>query len=164
MLPIGQRYRGLDAAELHDVLLAEEAELDFPEFGVDDAWSVGCWLRRTAVEQGFGVGVAITLGDQRAFHAATQGAAALNDDWLERKFRVVRLYGHSSLAVRAQYLRDGESFETHSALDPLLYAAAGGGFPLRVRGTLVGAVGVSGLEMHDDHALLVEALRHHIKL
>lgn len=157
----GERYRTLNPQALLAELQAEEAELDFDIFGLDEAWSVGSWLRQTAVERGLGVGFAVVLGEQRAFHAGVAGAAAVNDAWLERKFRVVRHYGRSSLAVRVQYAAAGESFDRDARLDPLRYAAAGGGFPLRVRGSLVGAIGVSGLEMHDDHALVVEALRAH---
>lgn len=159
----GQLYRDLPPDELHDLILSEEAELDFPRFGVNEAWSAGSWLRSTAIKRGHAVAFAVVLGEQRAFHSGTPGAAALHDSWLERKFRVVMHYGHSTLAVRADYLRKGESFEIHSALEPLRYTAGGGAVPLRVQGTLVGAVGVSGLEMHDDHALVVEALRHHME-
>jgi uncharacterized protein (UPF0303 family) len=162
MLVTGEQYRNLEAARLYDLVLAEESELDFPAFGVDEAWAVGTWLRETAIERGLAVGFGVVLGEHRAFHAGTPGSAGLHDAWLERKFRVVHHYGHSTLAVRAHYLRQGESFETHSALDPFRYTAGGGAVPLRVRGALVGAVGVSGLEMHDDHALVIEALRHHL--
>jgi myo-inositol 2-dehydrogenase/D-chiro-inositol 1-dehydrogenase len=80
------------------------------------------------------------LGEHRIFHTSLDGSSALNDAWLERKFRVVRHYERSSLAVRAQYRADGEEFETNSLLDPMLYAAAGGAVPLRVHGSFVGAV------------------------
>lgn len=142
-------------------LLDQERELDQDRFDLDDAWAVGSWLRATALQRGLGVGIAIAFGEQRVFHAATPGSGAVNDAWLDRKFRVVRHFGHATLTVRTQYEVDGTSFEVASALDPLQYQAAGGGFPLRVRGALVGAVGVSGLEMHDDHELVVEALRAH---
>ncbi|WOQ15905.1 heme-degrading domain-containing protein [Raineyella sp. W15-4] len=161
MIDAGAGYRQLTPEELVGELAAEETDLDFVRFGLADAWAVGSWLRRVAIDRGLGVAIAVMLGEQRAFHAGVQGSAAVNDAWLDRKFRVVKHYGRSSLAVRVTYAAAGESFDTHAALDPLLYAAAGGAFPLRVQGALVGAVGVSGLEMHDDHALVVEALRAH---
>ncbi|MGW9114470.1 heme-degrading domain-containing protein [Microbacterium sp. NPDC055683] len=155
----GEGYRSLDARALLARLESEEAELDFDGFGLDTAWGLGSRLRAVAIERGHGIACAVVLGEQRVFHAAVPGSAAVNDAWLERKFRVVAHYDRSTLAVRAQYLAEGMTFETHSALDPLRYAAAGGAFPIRVRGALAGAVGVSGLEMHDDHALVVEVLR-----
>lgn len=154
-------YIGLPVDEILQVLGAEEKELDFPSFTLDDAWEVGTWLRHESMVRGHSVAISIALGGQRAFHAATAGSAALNDAWLARKFRVVEHFGHSSLAVRYTYEANGEDFATGSLLDPRDYAAAGGAFPIRVGGTLAGAVGVSGLEMHDDHALVVEALRVH---
>jgi uncharacterized protein (UPF0303 family) len=44
-------------------------------------------------------------------------------------------------------------------LDPDLYAAHGGAFPVNVRGVgVVGTVAVSGLPQLEDHALVVEVL------
>jgi uncharacterized protein (UPF0303 family) len=157
----GARYRALATDEKLRVLLDEERELDHDRFDLDDAWAVGSCIRATALERGLGVGFSIAFGEQRVFHAATPGSGAVNDAWLERKFRVVRHFAHSTLAVRTQYEVGGSTFDEAAALDPRQYQAAGGGFPLLVRGLLVGAVGVSGLEMHDDHALVVEALRAH---
>jgi uncharacterized protein (UPF0303 family) len=50
-------------------------------------------------------------------------------------------------------------FEEQSRLDPDLYAAHGGVFPVIVRGVgPVGTVGVSGLPQAEDHAFVVEQL------
>ena len=160
--PTGARYRDLRTEEKLAVLLAEEGALDLDSFDLDDAWAVGSWLRATALDRGLGVAVAVSFGEQRVFHAATPGSGAVNDAWLDRKFRVVRHFAHATLTVRTQYEAGGSTFDEAAALDPRRYQAAGGGFPLVVRGNLVGAVGVSGLEMHDDHALVVEALRAHL--
>lgn len=147
-------------AALH-AITAEERELDFDRFTVTDAWEVGSWLRARALADALPVVVSVVLGGQRAFHAAMPGTSALNDTWLERKFRVVEHFGHASLGVYYDFLTRGEEFDRSSRLDPALYAAAGGAFPIRIGGTLAGAVGVSGLEMHADHALVVDALRAH---
>lgn len=159
--PTTTPYIGQSAEEILQVLRSEESELDFPSFTLEDAWQVGTWLRHESIVRGHSVAISVVLGGQRAFHAATPGSSALNDAWLARKFRVVEHFGHSTLAVRYAYEANGENFATDSLLDPREYAAAGGGFPIRIGGTLAGAVGVSGLEMHDDHALVVEALRVH---
>lgn len=53
----------------------------------------------------------------------------------------------------------GRTFEEPSRLDPDRFAAHGGAFPVRLRGTgVVGVVAVSGLPQADDHALVVEGL------
>ncbi|MBT2503844.1 heme-degrading domain-containing protein [Curtobacterium sp. ISL-83] len=157
----GTEYLALSTEDKLRTLLDEERELDFDAFDLEDAWALGSWLRSTALDRGLGIACAVAFGEQRVFHAATPGSGAVNDAWLDRKFRVVRHFGHSTLAVRTDYERGGSSFAEAAALDPLTYQAAGGGFPLRLRGALIGTVGVSGLEMHHDHALVVEALRAH---
>jgi uncharacterized protein (UPF0303 family) len=153
-----------DAHGFLRTLLDEERELDLERFTLADAWAVGSWIHERAVADALPIVTSVVLGGQRAFHAATVGTSALNDAWLERKFRVVEHFGHSSLAVHYDFTSRGEDFSTSSRLDPALFAAAGGGFPIRIRGTLAGAIGVSGLEMHADHALVVEALRAHVAL
>lgn len=149
----------------HDVLRAldaEEQELDFDRFTVNDAWAVGSWIHERAIADALPIVTSVVLGGQRAFHAAAPGTSALNDAWLARKFRVVEHFGRSTLAVHYDFRSRGDDFTTSSRLDPTLFAAAGGGFPIRIRGTLAGVIGVSGLEMHADHALVVEALRAHV--
>lgn len=150
-----------DAQAALDAIARDERELDFHRFTVTDAWEVGSWLRARALADSLPVVVSVVLGSQRAFHMAAPETSALNDAWLERKFRVVEHFGRSSLGVHYDFLARGEEFDRSSRLDPALYAAAGGGFPIRIGGTLAGAIGVSGLEMHADHALVVEALRAH---
>lgn len=140
-------------------LLQQERDLRFESFGYDDAFGLGMLLVRLARERSHPVAVEVTLGEQRVFHIALAGSSADNDDWLERKARVVRRFGHSSLAVRTQFHAGGRDFDRDSRLDPRRFAAHGGCFPLIVGGTLVGVVGVSGLAQVDDHALVVEALR-----
>ena len=150
-----------DLAQLQ-TLLEQERTLQFDAFSHDDAWMLGTRLRALAAEQALPVAIAITLGDQRVFHAGLAGASADNDGWLERKFAVVRRYGHSSLAVGVEFRSRGVDFDVDSRLDPTRFAAHGGAFPLFVRGLIVGMVGVSGLPQLDDHALVVEALGAHL--
>ena len=140
-------------------LIEQERTLQFDAFSHDDAWALGSRLRDLAASRLLPVAVMIVLGDQRVFHAGLPGASADNDGWLERKFAVVRRYGHSSLAVGEEFRSKGLDFDRDSRLDPARFAAHGGAFPLRVRGSIVGIVGVSGLPQLDDHALVIEALR-----
>jgi uncharacterized protein (UPF0303 family) len=142
-------------------LLEQERTVQFESFGYADAWAVGSELVRLGMEQELPISMAIMLGDQRVFHAALAGTSADNDDWLERKFRVVRRFGHSSLAIGTEYKSRGKLFDKDSNLSVATFAAHGGAFPILVRGSIVGVAGVSGLAQRDDHDLVVDALTSH---
>lgn len=122
-------YLAQTPADLLSTLLDEEKQLDFTEFSLDDAWTLGTWLRDAALERGYGVAMSIVFGEQCVFHTATPGASATNDAWLERKFRVLRHFDQSSLGVKYSYEVKGESFDRDARLDPNAYAAAGGAVP-----------------------------------
>jgi len=139
-------------------LLAQEERLQFASFDHDTAWALGSALLAAARERGVNVTVGIQLGDQQVFHAAMPGTTADNDDWIARKVRVVRRFGHSSYYIGRTYTDRGKNFADEPHLEPALYAAHGGGFPIRVAGALVGTVTVSGLPPAVDHELAVTTL------
>ena len=132
-------------------------ELD--RFGHDEAWQLGSALVERCRSEGLAVTISIRLGEQRVFHAALPGTSADNDGWAERKARVVAHFGMSSLEVFERYVKDNPEFFRLFALSPDDYAPFGGAVPIKVRGTMVGALAVSGLQSEEDHALAVEALR-----
>ena len=140
-------------------LLAQEQRLVFDQFDNNAAWELGSQMVLAARERGLPVVVSIERNGQRLFHAALPGTAADNDAWVDRKVRVVRRYGHSSYQVGCQFRAAGGTFEAKSRLDPDLYAAHGGSFPLTIRDVgVVGSITVSGLPQADDHAFVVEQL------
>ncbi|MEU9980119.1 heme-degrading domain-containing protein [Streptomyces sp. NPDC050856] len=140
-------------------LEAQQARLTLDRFTHEDAWMLGSMLVELARERRAPVAIDIRRGAQRLFHCALAGSSADNDDWIERKRRVVERYGESSLLVGARFRAKGKTFEGDSRLDPGRYAAHGGSFPITVRGAgVIGAVTVSGLPQVEDHALVVEAL------
>jgi uncharacterized protein (UPF0303 family) len=145
--------------DLLDELEAQESRLVFDRFDESTAWELGATLRDAALAAGLPVAISIRRNGQRLFHAALPGASADNDGWLARKSAVVDRYGRSSLRVGEQFRVDGKSFDADSRLDPSLFAAHGGAFPILVRGTgCIGSVAVSGLPQLEDHRLVVEAL------
>ncbi|WP_127819040.1 heme-degrading domain-containing protein [Microbacterium sp. CPCC 204701] len=149
-----------DANALLARVEAEEAELVLPRFDVTDAWTLGSRMREAAAAAGLPIAIGITLGEARAFHTALPGSSADNDGWLDRKTRVARRYGRSSFGVGLSFRAIGKDFDTSARLDPTLFAAHGGVFPITIEGVgVVGTVGVSGLPQADDHAFVVEHLR-----
>ncbi|MGG7573631.1 heme-degrading domain-containing protein [Streptomyces sirii] len=140
-----------------------ERRLVFDTFSNDDAWELGSRLVALARERDVAVTIGIRRGAQRLFHYALPGTSADNDVWIARKSAVVEHYGESSFLVGARFRAKGRTFEDSSRLDTDRFAAHGGAFPVRVRGTgVVGVVAVSGLPQAEDHALVVEAVRCHL--
>lgn len=149
----------MSGRDLLEQLEAQEARLVFASFDEADAWALGVALRDAAIADALPVAMSVRRGGQRLFHAALPGSSADNDGWLDRKCAVVDRYGRSSLRVGEQFRVAGSTFEDGSRLDPRVYAAHGGAFPVLVRGTgCVGTVAVSGLPQLDDHRLVVEVL------
>lgn len=144
-------------------LAAEEEELQFSSFTNDDAWELGTALAESARRHGAPVAIDISRNRHQLFHLALQGATPDNGAWIRRKARVVDRFGHSTLYMRQASRERGTTFEEEFGLDPLRYAAHGGGFPIVVRSVgPVGVVVVSGLPQLEDHRMVVAALRAHL--
>jgi uncharacterized protein (UPF0303 family) len=146
-------------------LEAQERRLVFRQFTYDDAWALGSLLVDLARERQAPVAIDIHRAGQQLFHAALPGSAPDNDAWIARKRRVVERYGAASYLVGARFRAKGSTFEDSSRLDPDVYAAHGGSFPINVEGVgVIGAVTVSGLPQLDDHRFVVEALEQFLGL
>jgi uncharacterized protein (UPF0303 family) len=143
-----------------DELAAQEADLRFDRFDYDDAWRLGSMLVETARARALPIAIDITRGGQQLFHAALAGSTPDNDAWIQRKIRSVLRFGRSSMYLSLQRSLDGRSLAEVSFVDPHEFAAAGGCFPIHVKGCgIVGTVTVSGLPQVDDHRLVVETIR-----
>jgi uncharacterized protein (UPF0303 family) len=140
-------------------LEAQERRLVFRQFTYDDAWALGSLLVELARERQAPVAIDIHRAGQQLFHAALPGSTPDNDAWIVRKRRVVERYGSASYLVGARFRAKGTTFEECSRLDPDVYAAHGGSFPVTVENVgVIGSVTVSGLPQLQDHRLVVEAL------
>ncbi|WP_396935896.1 heme-binding protein [Mycolicibacterium sp.] len=140
-------------------VVAEENALGFAQFTYPDAWALGGAMVTAATARAHPVAIAINFGEQRVFHAALVGSSATNDDWLTRKFRAVAKHDCSSWALACLVRADGSDYFTEGGYSRESIAVAGGAVPLRVQGSLIGAVGVSGLAEEDDHRFVIDALR-----
>jgi len=137
----------------------QERRLTLPHFTYDDAWALGTLLVELARERNAPVAIDIRRAGQQLFHAALPGSTPDNDAWIDRKRRVVDRYAASSLLIGTRFRAKNTTFEDSSRLDPDVYAAHGGAFPITVEGAgVIGTVVVSGLPQLEDHAMVVEAL------
>jgi uncharacterized protein (UPF0303 family) len=140
-------------------LEAQEERLVLQRFDNTDAWRLGCALVARAQAELAPVAIDIRRGEQQLFHAALAGSNADNDAWIERKCRLVRRFGVSSFLFGRRLAASGRTLEQATLLDPALFAAHGGAFPLNIVGVgLVGTVAVSGLPQAEDHAMVVAVL------
>ncbi|WNV90443.1 heme-degrading domain-containing protein [Umezawaea sp. Da 62-37] len=147
------------SAELLAELAAQEDRLRFTRFDNETAIALGIHLLDAARAESLPLTISVRRNGQRLFHASLPGTCADNDDWIDRKSRVVDRYGRSSYYVGTQFAVRGSTFDESSRLDTGLYAAHGGVFPVIITGVgPVGTVGVSGLPQADDHAFVVAQL------
>ena len=142
-----------------DTLLAqcerEEERLQFTSFSRADALALGLRLVEDAKAFPDPVAVEITVNGLVVFRYFPDGARLDSELWLARKRRSVELMDMSSLHFLAWLEANGETLESRK-LPADDYAAGGGGFPIRVRGTgMIGSVCVSGLPDHRDYHRLV---------
>jgi uncharacterized protein (UPF0303 family) len=145
----------LDAAGLS----RQTTSLQLPRFELSDAVRLGQLALARATAERLPVTIEVRVGNRIAFKSALPGTSAENDDWIARKFRVVRKYRRSSLAVWAEFEERELSFYEATGLPERQYAAVGGGWPIFTRADgLAGLFGVSGLPHIDDHRFIVETV------
>lgn len=144
-------------------LLREESEVALPSLTEKVAYDLGRRATDAAWDEGLTVVVGIWRGEHQLFHSALPGSTQDNDEWLQRKGRVVKRFEHSSLYM-GQLCRDKDTTLSEKFLLPESeYASHGGAVPLRVRDAgVVGWMGVSGLPQLDDHAFVVRILREYL--
>ncbi|MFB9328681.1 heme-degrading domain-containing protein [Paenibacillus aurantiacus] len=145
---------------LLDELKREEEDMQFEHFNNRTAYELGTAMTDEAYRKGLPIIIDISKGEQRLFHHALPGTSKDNEEWVQRKNRVVRHFLHSSLYMGTYYKLHNTDIVQKSGLDPAQYATHGGAFPIIVRNTgVVGTVTVSGLPQREDHAFVVSMLR-----
>lgn len=149
----------MDYQTLLDACVKQEEQYQFERFSRQDALDFGLKLYENVKKGGVPVAIEIAVNGLVVFRYFPEGTVADSGLWLARKRRAVELMEMSSLRFLAWLEVHGESLESRK-LAPDDYAAGGGGFPIRVRGTgMVGSVCVSGMPDHrDDHQLIVNTL------
>lgn len=145
-------------------LLEQEKTLQFAAFDEETAWELGSAIAAEAKTRGLPIAIDIRRGERQLFHASMKGASADNDAWIERKVRTVNRFGHSSFYVNRLLASLGKTLAEKSFVSEQEFAAAGGCFPIIVKGTgAVGTAAVSGLPQEEDHRLVTECIAALIK-
>ena len=143
-------------------IIHQEAELHFPHFDHNTAWSLGLTLRELAISRKLPVVIVVRRfgnPEQPLFYTALPGTTPDNARWVQRKSNVVARFHRSSYHVGLRLQQSGTTFTEKYALPDADYATHGGSFPLHViNAGVIGAVTVSGLPQREDHNLVVEAL------
>ena len=145
-------------------LAAEQSELKFAKFDFDDALAIGIDLVETARRDQLAITIDVTVNGQQLFHAALPGTSPDNDRWVARKNRVARHFFKSSYYIAKQLEAKGKTIEEAYALPAADYAASGGAVPVTLAGgEMIGTITVSGLPHQQDHAMVVDAIRRHLR-
>lgn len=142
-------------------LLKLEDELQFSKFTSEDALNLGLTFIKIAKElkQG-GIGIKIERNRQVLFTHLMDGTMVENAYWYDRKRNVVDRYNHSSLFVEEMYKDMGTTFAESSLLDPEMFQAVGGSFPLIIKNVgVVGSITVCGLTGELDHQICIDGIR-----
>ena len=141
-------------------LLQEEQELQFISFNETTAWRLGSQMMERAMRESLPVTIDIRRGEHQLFHASMKGTSADNDEWVNRKVRLVNRFGHSSIYMGHLLKSKGKRIEESYLISESEFAAHGGCFPIIIRDTgMVGTITASGLPQEEDHRLVVESIR-----
>jgi uncharacterized protein (UPF0303 family) len=154
-----QRASNDDLSALIAELEAQEEQLVFTRFDNADAWRLGSAMVAAATERALPVTIDIRRHGHQLFHAALPGTTAENDSWIERKVNVVNRFAAASYLVGRRLAARGAALDEALGVEPRLFAAHGGAFPVRIRNVgVVGTVTVSGLPQAEDHAFVTEMI------
>lgn len=146
-----------------ETLERQEQVLVFDGFDETTAFAVGSALRDAALARQAAVVIDIRSAPRRLYFVALPGATPENEDWARRKGNVVLRCHAASWRVGLKLQAEGRSVWPDAAMANAEFAAHGGGFPVRVKGTgVVASIAVSGLPSRDDHDIIVTTLALHL--
>lgn len=138
------------------------------KFDAEDAWQLGSLIRDYAKQLPIGIVIDITLASGQVVFHSTVGKDVYqdNDEWVNRKKRVVLRFGKPSFYIGQKLRQKGKPINEALLVDALQYAPHGGSIPLRIEGHdgLIGAVTISGLPQTQDHYVVTECLKRYRKV
>ena len=144
-------------------LTALETRFVLDSFDHAAAWRLGTLMVERALRESAAIIVDIRRPSMVLFRSALAGTTAENEAWLERKARTVLRFEMSTALLAARFEAKGVDLSAAGWFDTEQFAAAGGSFPVRVRGVgLVAAVTVSGLTSDEDHDFVIDGLTQYV--
>jgi uncharacterized protein (UPF0303 family) len=148
-----------DERQLIASLEAQEQRLLFDRFDNTDGWRLGSAMVTAAIERALPVTIDIRRHGHQLFHAALPGTTPENDAWIERKLNVVNRFSEASYLVGRRLAASGTELDESLGVEPRLFAAHGGAFPIHIRDIgVIGTITVSGLPEAEDHAFVTEMI------
>jgi uncharacterized protein (UPF0303 family) len=140
-------------------LLSEESALIIPSLDHSNSLEIGEIAKSLGQIKKLPIAVEVRLLDWIVYHVSLPGSNIENQQWLDRKARVVRLKHHSTLYERVSANENKIDWFEVNNLPEIDYAIHGGGLPLITKYEgFVGALLISGLPQVEDHLFGVEVL------
>lgn len=131
--------------------------VEFRSMTNDDAVALGLVAVEVIREWDLSLAVDIVIGDDLVFRAKLKDTGKGNDQWLAAKAAAAVHFGEASFLVKKRHIEAGTSFEDED-VDHESMKAHGGSIPLRVGGTIVGTLTMSGEPDAIDHEAAAEAI------
>lgn len=149
----------VDFSAVNQLILQQEAALQFDRFNSRVAWELGKMMAEAAMSAGTQIAICIRrLNGYILFQYATDETTINNQNWMMRKFNTVSLMERSSLGAAVMSRITGETVATHGQSDKD-YVFCGGGFPIRIKDSgIVGVITVSNLPHVQDHNFIIRNL------
>ncbi|WP_375447567.1 heme-degrading domain-containing protein [uncultured Fibrella sp.] len=136
----------------------QEEQLQFDSFSAETAWQLGTLLKDAVEKRGKAVAIDIQLIGQPLFFYAMPGTTPDNIDWVRRKRNTVQHFQRSSYALGLDLKQKQTTLQEKAGFAVRDYATHGGCFPIRLLGTFIGTITISGLPQREDHSVIVEVL------
>lgn len=141
----------------------QEQLLRIRDFDHNSAWFIGTKIRDKALSEKLAIAIEVYAYGQILFLTAMPGSCSEHMEWIARKRNTVIRNARSSLLTGLEYKEQQVLMENLSYIDAQRFTDSGGSFPLLTpAGSVFGAVTVSGLASHEDHALAAWAIQEYL--
>ncbi len=144
-------------------LIEEEKNLLLGTLTLTDLIFIGEIAKSIGIVRKLPIAIEVRLEGWVIYHASLPGSTAENQNWIDRKARVVLLKHHSTLFERVSAEERGVDWHKENNLLDETHAIHGGGLPLITKDQgFVGVLLISGLPQVEDHLLGVEVLTEYL--